>query len=56
MARLNADKTIYGEKLAVHQAHPWYSELISVMNSGKEAIFSWGEEKFINELKVSSTV
>jgi len=52
--RLNADKSISEEKLAVHTTHPWYFQLTSILNTSKEPLFCRAEETFIEALKVAA--
>jgi len=52
--RLNADKEMYMEKAGMHKAHPWYFQLLSMMNRATKPIFSRAEEKLIESFKMAA--
>ena len=52
--RLNANESMYMEKVRMHQAHPWYFQLLSMLNMSETPVFSRAEERFIESLRVAA--
>jgi len=52
--RLKSLNTLTSEKLAVHIKHPWYFELVTLLNTSETSVFSKAEEALIANLKLSA--